>query len=300
MNLDIYRNFVVIVDEGNLTTAANRLNIAQPALTNQIKLLEEKFGAELIETRRGVRRIKVTDAGKLLYEKAKYLCELEDSTIKEIKDINSGLSGVLSIGIAPSISEQVINRLLIDFRRKYTNVTLELYELVTGKIGELLITGICEIVVIRAPLKSPHLFNYYLMEEEVMSAIFLKDNPWIKEPSDSLSVRDLVGVPICVNRTYRDGLINSFYEINQKADIISTCVLRQSCIALAKAGEAVAVVPAGVMDEVDDDMLCLPVQGNAHKLQKSIVTLKNRNLSAIAANFLSFCRDSLEQNWEIN
>ncbi|MGE4317748.1 MAG: LysR family transcriptional regulator [Deferribacterales bacterium] len=299
MNLDIYRNYVVIIDEENLTAAASRLNIAQPALTNQIRLLEEKFGAELIQTKRGVRRIKVTDAGKLLYEKAKYLCELEDAAAKEINDINRGLSGVLSIGIAPSISEQVINRLLIDFRRKYSNVTLELYELVTGKIGELLITGICEIVVIRAPLKSPHLFNYYLMEEEVMSAIFLKDNPWIKEPSDSLSVRDLVGVPICVNRTYREALKNSFYEINEKADIISTAVLRQSCVELAKSGEAVAIVPAGVMDTVEDDMLCIPVRGDAHKLQKSIVTLKNRNLSAVAANFLRFCKENLEQDWDI-
>jgi len=299
MSLDIYRNFMVIVDEGSLTSAAKRLHIAQPALTNQIRILEDKFGAELIQTGRGIRQIKVTDAGKVLYDKAKYLCELEDSAVKEIRDINRGLSGVLNIGVAPSVSEHVINHLILDFQRIYKNITVELYELISSDIGDMLLAGVCEIGIIRAPLPYQHLLNSYLMENEVMSAIFRKDNPWIKNPGESLSIGDLVGVPLCMDRSFRDGMKNSFDEINASANVVSTCVLRQSCVTFAKSGEAVALVPAGTMDAMGDDMYCLPLRGDVHKLKKSLVTVKNRSLSVVASNFIKFCGERLGLEWDI-
>ncbi|MGD9807778.1 MAG: LysR family transcriptional regulator [Deferribacterales bacterium] len=299
MSLDIYRNFMVIVDEGSLTSAAKILHIAQPALTNQIRILEDRFGAELIQTGRGIRQIKVTDAGRVLYEKAKYLCELEDSAVKEINDINRGLSGVLNIGVAPSVSEHVINNLLLDFQRIYKNITVELYELVSGDIGELLLAGVCEIGIIRAPLPYQHLLNSYMIENEVMSAIFRKDSQWIKNPGESLSISDLLGVPICMDRTFRDRMKSAFDEINASANIVSTCVLRQSCVTFAKSGDAVALVSAGTIDEMGDDLYCLPLRGEVHKLKKSLITVKNRGLSAVALNFLKFAGERFGQEWDI-
>ena len=84
MNLDNYRNFRVIVEMGSLAAAAKKLHLAQSALSSQLKAFEEKFGAELIIKKRGVRRVLLTEAGKALYEKSGYICKL-DETVSSFK-----------------------------------------------------------------------------------------------------------------------------------------------------------------------------------------------------------------------
>ena len=84
MNLLYYRNFVLATEAGNLTKAAHIAHIAQPALTHQIKVLEEEFGTKLFESGRGRHQLKLTDKGWTLYRRAKELCRLEDETIAEM------------------------------------------------------------------------------------------------------------------------------------------------------------------------------------------------------------------------
>lgn len=80
MDMEYYRNFIAIVEAGSLSAASKRVHVAQPALSNQLKLLQKKFGTQLVNIRRGVHNIELTNAGCILYNKAKYLCSLEDDT----------------------------------------------------------------------------------------------------------------------------------------------------------------------------------------------------------------------------
>ena len=63
MDLQCYRNFIAIVEEGSLTAASQRLHIAQPALSNQLKAMEREYGASLLI--RGARRVSLTDGGRI-------------------------------------------------------------------------------------------------------------------------------------------------------------------------------------------------------------------------------------------
>lgn len=71
MNLTYYQNFVTIVECGTISAASRKLLIAQPALSAQLKALEREFGTELLE--RTARKVILTKAGKILYEKAKHI-----------------------------------------------------------------------------------------------------------------------------------------------------------------------------------------------------------------------------------
>lgn len=73
MDMEYYRNFIAIVEAGSLSAASKRVHVAQPALSNQLKLLQKKFGTQLVNIRRGVHNIELTNAGCILYNKAKYL-----------------------------------------------------------------------------------------------------------------------------------------------------------------------------------------------------------------------------------
>lgn len=97
MDMEYYRNFIAIVEAGSLSAASKRVHVAQPALSNQLKLLQKKFGTQLVNIRRGVHNIELTNAGCILYNKAKYLCSLEDDTQREISDCVNGYTGTLRV-----------------------------------------------------------------------------------------------------------------------------------------------------------------------------------------------------------
>ena len=77
MTLESYKNFVTIVECGSILAAANKLLIAQPSLSNQLKNIEKNYGTTLII--RGSRSIELTDAGRIFYQKAKQICQLEEN-----------------------------------------------------------------------------------------------------------------------------------------------------------------------------------------------------------------------------
>ena len=80
MDIKQLKYFLTIAEEGQITSAAKRLNIAQPPLSYHLKLLEEELGVKLVE--RGSRKIKLTDAGKILKNRAEQMLELAGATVK--------------------------------------------------------------------------------------------------------------------------------------------------------------------------------------------------------------------------
>ena len=101
MTLDSYKNFVTIVESGSILAAANRLLIAQPSLSNQLKNIEKNYGAQLLI--RGSRSLELTDAGRVFYRKAKEICRLEESLRNDITNHKTGFAEMLKISIPAGI-----------------------------------------------------------------------------------------------------------------------------------------------------------------------------------------------------
>lgn len=100
MDLKQLRYFMAIVEERQITAAARRLHMAQPPLSNQMKLLEEELGLTLFS--RGPHHIELTDAGRLFAARAKELLEMAAATKRELRDFKQGLSGTLALGTVSS------------------------------------------------------------------------------------------------------------------------------------------------------------------------------------------------------
>ena len=114
MNLYQLTTFVNVISEGSMTAAADKLFLTQPAVSQQIRNLEEDMGVELLV--RGVRQIKATPQGEVLYEYARKILHLSQQAEVAIKNIGAELKGKVRIGTLNSLGlhlmSPIVSRLL--------------------------------------------------------------------------------------------------------------------------------------------------------------------------------------------
>ncbi|MES2801857.1 MAG: LysR family transcriptional regulator [Bdellovibrionota bacterium] len=114
LNLSQLQTFVMVVSEGSMTAAADKLFLTQPAVSQQMKNLEDELGVELVV--RGAKSIKTTAQGEVLYEHAKKILSLVQAAEISIKSVGAQLRGQLRIGTLNTIGlhlmSPVVSRLL--------------------------------------------------------------------------------------------------------------------------------------------------------------------------------------------
>ena len=94
------RYFVAVATERNFTRAAERLHVAQPALSRQVRLLERELGVQLL--RRTTREVTLTDAGRHLLERAPALLSATDDLWRSVRSFAAGEQGSVTLGYGTS------------------------------------------------------------------------------------------------------------------------------------------------------------------------------------------------------
>jgi LysR family nitrogen assimilation transcriptional regulator len=139
MELRQLRYFVAIVDHGSLSRAAQVLHVAQPALTQQLRQLEEELGAQLMH--RSAQGVLATDAGKLFYEHAQAILKQVGDARSAVNQSATRPAGSVSLALPHSISGALALPLLMATRERYPEITLQLTEELSGNLTEQLKSG---------------------------------------------------------------------------------------------------------------------------------------------------------------
>ncbi|MDW5378500.1 LysR family transcriptional regulator [Halomonas sp. HP20-15] len=123
--------FLAVVEAGSVSAASRRVHVAQPALTRQIRLLEEDLETRLFD--RHARGMQLTVAGRALVEEARELLDHRARIKSRLYALGSGLSGKLSLGITVThLWVPQVAGLLSDYRQCYPGVAFEVFPLLSG------------------------------------------------------------------------------------------------------------------------------------------------------------------------
>jgi DNA-binding transcriptional LysR family regulator len=126
MELRHLRYFVTIAEEQSFTRAAERLWIAQPGLSTQIRRLEEELGVKLFE--RHTRGVDLTDAGRVFLERARAALAAAEDAKAAVSDLESGLVGAIRLGLATEARSQLVPSLLERFGASRPDVEITVIE----------------------------------------------------------------------------------------------------------------------------------------------------------------------------
>lgn len=139
--------FVKVVDLGSVSRAAKLLNIAQPALSQQIASLELDFKRKLLD--RSARGVRPTEAGHILYRYAKSIQRQIDEARRTILDNQSELTGNVTIGLAPLSSATLLaTPLLKQVRERFPSIVLHIYDSFGIVLSELMLKGSMDMAVL--------------------------------------------------------------------------------------------------------------------------------------------------------
>jgi LysR family nitrogen assimilation transcriptional regulator len=134
MNLRQLEIFIAIVEEGSLTKASDRVHIVQPALTQQIKVLEEEFGVPLLV--RSSRGVRPTEAGARLVTRAKELLAEFAALRAHVLGIDAAPSGEVRLGVPGTVSAFLTARLISTTAKRYPGIRLHVVEPMMGLITD--------------------------------------------------------------------------------------------------------------------------------------------------------------------
>ena len=161
MDLAQLRSFLKIAEHGSFTRAAVACGLTQPALSQQMARLEGELGCPVFE-RQG-RRIRLTEAGEKLHQRALQIVALVDDTARQVRD--DGATGRLVIGSIPTIAPYYLPRVLNRFRETCPQARVEVHEVVTAELRKECQQGDLDVGVLALPAELPHLEVETLFEE---------------------------------------------------------------------------------------------------------------------------------------
>ena len=150
MNLNQLVYFVAVVEEGGFSAASKRLFVAQPTLSYQMKELEAELNVLLLL--RDSRHARPTEAGLILYRRAKHILEIVQNTEHELRNFMFSPTGALKVATA-AISP-IIHPAVLNFFRAHPSITLDLRDGNNEEIEEYLMSGISEVGFVNGEVKS--------------------------------------------------------------------------------------------------------------------------------------------------
>lgn len=139
----------------SFTKAAESLHMTQPAVTFQVRQLEEYFNTRLFD--RTHNKISLTEAGKRVYEHAEKIFEIYAELENSVRELTGEISGVLILGASTTVAEYMLPALLGDFKAKYQDVNIRLKVSNTDGIVSMVENNIIDLGVVEAPVNNKNL-----------------------------------------------------------------------------------------------------------------------------------------------
>jgi len=177
----------------SFTKAAEHLHMTQPAVTFQVRQLEEQFNTRLFD--RTHNRISLTDAGQVIYEHAVKIFELYSQMENSVREITGEISGTLTIGASTTIAEYMLPALLGNFRSEYPDINIQLKVSNTDGIVYMIENNEIDLGVVEAPVHNKNLIVDECREDKLVCVVPVK-HPLAN--NNTIELKDIMDYPyIC-------------------------------------------------------------------------------------------------------
>ena len=251
MELRVLQYFLTVVQEENISRAAEVLHVTQPTLSRQMAQLEEELGVQLFV--RG-RHLTLTDAGVMLRRRAEEVTALMEKMQQELEG-HTDVGGVISIGSGGLMALQALSPAMAAFREQHPKVQYQLYTNHAEHVKERLEQGLLDFGLLLEPVDVSK-FDYLRMgARETWGLLMRSDHPLARKPH--IVREDLIPLPLItsdrrsIQRELETWLGMAFSRLN----LFATYNIITNVATLVHEGVAVALTIEGAVSLLEGDRL---------------------------------------------
>lgn len=238
--------FIAVAEELHFNRAAEKLNMSQPPLSQQIQALEKEIGVKLLE--RNTRQVRLTPAGTVFLEEAKLILSQVERSITTTKLASRGLSGHLIIAFVDSAAGGLMVDLLRAFRERFPHIQLTLREKTSAQQGQALLDGSIHIGFLRSiePAKSIH---YRTFTSESLVALLPEQHPLASQQIlsvSSLKLEPFILPPRHLGVPFHDLIMGFCAQHGVYPNVVQEAIQMYTIVNLVAANLGVSIVPSSV------------------------------------------------------
>lgn len=243
MELRHLRYFVAVAEELHFGRAARRLNVAQPPLSQQVRILEAELGVTLLL--RTSRRVELTTEGRMFLEHASLVLLQAERAVKLTRAVKRGEAGRIAIGFVTSAVYALLPKILREYHRKFPDVEMSCHEMTPARQLAALRQREIDVAIVRLPVREENFSVMELSKERLLLAL-PTEHP--RAGKSRVRLRELAGdVFIMVPRPsapgFYDALLNECRRAGFNPRVGHEANEWQTVLALVAAGLGVALVP---------------------------------------------------------
>jgi len=286
------RYVCAIAETGSFSRAAERCQIAQPSLSQQVLKLEEDLGVRLFD--RLGRSIRITEAGRAFLPHARSILEQMETARSSVADKNRGVHGSVAVGAIPTIAPYLMPRYAAGFTKKYPEAKLRIVEETTPILVEGLRDLSIDLAILALPLRHKDL-EFLPIRVEPLFVALPKDHP--RAATESIPLKSLRGEPFVMLRDghcFRDLSITTCNHARITPNIAFETDQFSSVLGMVAAGVGISLVPEMAIDRNSG---CRYVGLSDTCATRTIVAavLRGRSFNRVQQNFLAAISNGVQR-----
>jgi len=288
------RYFVAVAEMENVSRAALKLHVSQPALSRQIRDLEDELGFSLLE--RTAKSVRLTDAGRAFLDNARALLQNADDAVTKARAVASSEPTELHVGYSPTPTAEILPKTLRAFQAAMPNVHVKLHDWSNNAILEGIRDGRLQLGLIVPPAKAsalPDLRYEELFHERVCVAV-APQHPFARRraiPLAEVAAEPLIGLTREDYPSYYDLLSIVFSKSKQKPRVIEEYDSFTGIISAVEAGTGVAIGADTLGHSFGNRVKVLHITPEPKPIPVGIVAAKGR-LSPAAEKFWQCAKEA--------
>jgi DNA-binding transcriptional LysR family regulator len=196
MDLDYLTTFLEIAKQGSFSRAGQKLFLSQPAVSAQIRQLEEEYGQKLFD--RVGKSMKLTAAGEVLLGYAGRLITMKNDSLRAVADQSSAPRGTLAVGANEATCLYVLPNVFAEFHLRFPSVQISVYRNFSRKVVEKVEDGAVDVGIVTLPVKSPSLRTHPIFRDRLMLMVS-PSNPLARNKTVTLA--EIANQPLIIPKT---------------------------------------------------------------------------------------------------
>lgn len=286
LDLKQLQYFIAVTEQMNFSKAAEKLHISQPSLSNAIKKLEQEIGSPLLK--RNTRNLQLTEAGELLYERAKVILKNMEVLKIEMDEVIVHGTSEVTIGVMESIKHW-LPKVIANYKRDYPQMMIHLVDILGSKrVKKSLKSYKTHVIITNQRMDDDELEVQSLYEERLVAVLPL-NHPLAEK--DRLTFADLCNEPFIISTEgfqTRLDILSAFEQASVKMNIQYEIERFETAVSLVRENLGITILPENYLQgPTAKTIVQKEIDGPNLRRNVYLVSLKNRHLPLAIRHLLA-------------